>query len=86
MRVSDVPQISGQIAEGIGSSARRNPIVAVILIAFIIMGGMIAGLYMILHYADIRQDEMNKAAQAQAHERLMFILEHWEPKQLPPGQ
>ncbi len=83
MRVSDVPQLPGKVGEVVEQVATRRPTET---IAFLIMGGMIAGLYMILHYADVRQDEMNKAAQAQSHERLMYILENWEPKQLPPGQ
>lgn len=75
--MSDVPQLPGKVGEVVEQVATRRPTET---IAFIIMGGMIAGLYLILHYADIRQDEMNKAAQQQSHERLMFILENWQPK------
>ncbi len=74
MTSSKLPE---KIADNVSDVATRRPTE---ITAIIVLATIIAGLFYILHEADKRQDSLEEQAQQQAHDRLMYLLENWEPK------
>ncbi len=74
MTSSKLPE---KVADNVADVAMRRPTE---FISILVLAAMIGGLYYLLHEADKRQDNLEEQAQQQAHDRLMYLLENWEPK------
>ncbi len=74
MTSSKLPE---KIADNVSDVATRRPTE---FISILVLAAMIGGLYYLLHEAHKRQDRLEEQAQQQAHDRLMYLLENWEPK------